>query len=257
MYDAFNIIIDTNGDTTGYWDINLLRTSDGSIARLFPPQRPGVSIGNAVFASNTDNIIAFDFLDEQGNVKVVAVNLDNGNQGVITNNFKSLGSPSFARDDKRVYYHYIDNNGTSIWYVDLQTDGVTGNGNDVRLVQSAVYPVSFTVGSRPSRVESKDSPVPGGFALQQNYPNPFNPETEILYSLPWPAKVKLAVYDQVGREVALLVDAQKAAGEERVVWNGRDQRGARAGSGIYFYRLQATSPAGNVTTLTRKMTLLK
>jgi hypothetical protein len=42
-----------------------------------------------------------------------------------------------------------------------------------------------------------------------------------------------------------------------VVWNGRDRNGTRAVSGIYFYRLQATSPAGNVTTITRKMTLLK
>ncbi len=261
MYDALNIIVDSNGDTTGYWDINLLRTSDGTISRLFPPQRPGVSIGNAVFASNTDNVIAFDFVDAQGNVKVLGVNLDSGDQGVVTDNFSSLGSPSFSRDDRRVYYHYIDNNGTAVWYADLLQDGVTGNGNDVRLLQSVVYPVSFTVGTRPSSVESKDSPIPSGFVLQQNYPNPFfrngGTATAIRYSLPWPAKVKLAVYDQLGREVATLVDAQKAAGEERVVWNGRDQNGARAGSGIYFYRLQATSPAGNVTTITRKMTLLK
>jgi Zn-dependent metalloprotease len=119
MYDAFNIIVDTNGDTTGYWDINLLRTSDGSIARLFPPQRPGVSIGNAVFASNTDNIIALDFIDEQGNVKVIAVNLNTGDQGIVTDNRNSLGSPSFSRDDRRVYYHYITSNAADVWYVNL------------------------------------------------------------------------------------------------------------------------------------------
>jgi hypothetical protein len=142
--------------------------------------------------------------------------------------------------------------GTSTWQ-----DGVTGDGNDVGLLQGGVFPVSFTVGTRPSSVESKDGLVPNGFALQQNYPNPFNPETAIRYSLPWPARVKLAVYDQLGREVTTLVEEQKAAGEERVVWNGRDRNGTRAVSGIYFYRLQATSPAGNVTTITRKMTLLK
>ncbi|MGH7496740.1 MAG: M4 family metallopeptidase [bacterium] len=257
MYDAFNIIVDSNGDTTGYWDINLLRSSDGSIARLFPPQRPGVSIGNAVFASNTDNVIAFDFVDELGNVKVVAVNLNTGDQGVVTNNFSSLGSPSFSRDDRRVYYHYIENNTANVWYVNLLPDGVTGDGNDVNLVQGGVFPVSFTVGTRPSSVESKDGLVPNGFALQQNYPNPFNPETSIRYSLPWPAKVKLAVFDQLGREVVTLVDEQKSAGEALVIWSGRDRSGAHLGSGIYFYRLQATSPAGNVTTMTRKMTLLK
>lgn len=120
MYDAFNIFIDTNGDTTGFWDINLLRASDGLIVRLFPPQPPGIDIGNAVFASNSDNIIAFDHIDENFNVTVLAVNLNSGDVGVVTDNANSLGSPSFSRDDDRIYTTFsistvLQQSGTSIW----------------------------------------------------------------------------------------------------------------------------------------------
>ena len=40
--------------------------------------------------------------------------------------------------------------------------------------------------------------IPKSFALNQNYPNPFNPSTEIKYSIPNDAHVKLIVYDILG-----------------------------------------------------------
>lgn len=257
MYDAFNIYVNASGDTTSYWDINLLRAADGKINRLFPPQRPGVNIGNAVFASNTDNIIAFDFFDETGAVKAIAVNLNTGEQGVITNNGSSLSSPSFSRDDQRVYYHYIENNSASVWYADLLPDGLTGNGNDAQILNGGVYPVSFTVGQRPTGVESHDPVLPAAFALEQNYPNPFNPETAIRYSLPEAGNVALAVFDVNGRRVATLESGMKPAGAHAVRWNGLDDAGKRVTSGIYFYRLTATAANGGVQTMTKKMTILK
>ncbi|HBQ61225.1 MAG TPA: hypothetical protein DD671_16810, partial [Balneolaceae bacterium] len=43
-----------------------------------------------------------------------------------------------------------------------------------------------------------------GFKLNQNHPNPFNPTTNISFSLPHAAEVKLNVYDLLGRNVANL-----------------------------------------------------
>ncbi len=83
--------------------------------------------------------------------------------------------------------------------------------------------------------------VPSAFALTQNYPNPFNPSTNIGYSVGVVGRqslvvsnVRLAVYDLLGREVAVLVDAAKTPGRYTVTWDARGRA-----SGVYFYRLTA------------------
>jgi hypothetical protein len=76
--------------------------------------------------------------------------------------------------------------------------------------------------------------VPEGFSLQQNYPNPFNPSTTISFSLPGTARVRLSVYDMLGREVALLVDEAVAPGSYSTKWEP-----SGLASGTYVARLQA------------------
>ncbi len=85
------------------------------------------------------------------------------------------------------------------------------------------------------------------YELSQNYPNPFNPVTTINYSIPKAGFVTLKVYDILGKEAAVLVNAEKAAGSYRVEFNGRE-----LSSGVYFYRLSAGS-----FTSTKKFILLK
>ena len=76
--------------------------------------------------------------------------------------------------------------------------------------------------------------LPEQFALLGNYPNPFNPETIIRYALAEPARVHLAVYDALGRQVAVLVDEAQQAGYHERVFNA-----SRLRSGTYFYQLKA------------------
>lgn len=84
-------------------------------------------------------------------------------------------------------------------------------------------------------------------------PNPFNPSTSIRYDVPHPgAHVRIAVYDVSGALVALLVDAQQTPGRKRAEWDGLNDRGEAAASGIYFYRMTAGG-----FSMTRKMVLLK
>jgi M6 family metalloprotease-like protein len=88
--------------------------------------------------------------------------------------------------------------------------------------------------------------------LWQNVPNPFNPSTRISFTLPERAHVVLSVHDVKGRAVVKLVDERLPAGMNEAFWDGRDSRGARVASGIYFCRLKSGD-----RTLTKKMLLLK
>jgi hypothetical protein len=96
--------------------------------------------------------------------------------------------------------------------------------------------------------------VPEEYALDQNYPNPFNPATQIKYALPVESQVKLAVYNMLGQEVKVLVDAIEEEGFREIVLDAHNLP-----SGVYFYRLTATSTANANDRFmqVRKMLLMK
>lgn len=70
-------------------------------------------------------------------------------------------------------------------------------------------------------------------------PNPFNPSTTVRYTVPARGRVRIDVFDARGARVASLLDAHREAGAHSVTWNGTDDRGGRAGSGVYFARIAA------------------
>ena len=81
-------------------------------------------------------------------------------------------------------------------------------------------------------VSMPDPHAPFTYELRQNYPNPFNPATEIRYEVTGTGVVKLAVYDVLGRQVAVLVNEKKPAGSYVSRFDGTG-----LASGTYFYRL--------------------
>jgi hypothetical protein len=89
--------------------------------------------------------------------------------------------------------------------------------------------------------------LPVSFSLSQNYPNPFNPSSVIRFQVPVASHARLAVYDILGREVAVLVDEVKAPGTYEVKFTA-----AGLASGVYFYRMQAGTFVD-----TKKLMLLK
>ncbi|MFQ5603534.1 MAG: DNRLRE domain-containing protein [bacterium] len=96
------------------------------------------------------------------------------------------------------------------------------------------------------------SPIPLEFQLQQNYPNPFNLSTRIDFTLPAKSKVLLQIFNLKGQKVRTLLKQEKPAGQHKITWDGRDDRGLIAASGVYVYRLQA----GKLKK-TKMMTLIK
>ena len=93
--------------------------------------------------------------------------------------------------------------------------------------------------------------IPDGFKLSQNYPNPFNPVTNISFSLPADANVKILIYDVSGKMISELLNKKMPGGKHTVNFNGNE-----LSTGTYFYRLSANSSAG-IFTETKKMILIK
>ncbi|MBI5402234.1 MAG: right-handed parallel beta-helix repeat-containing protein [Ignavibacteriae bacterium] len=97
-----------------------------------------------------------------------------------------------------------------------------------------------------------DIALPTDYRLSQNYPNPFNPTTKIDFELPFDSRVRLTIYDMLGREVKTLVSGEmKQAGFYTVELNGTN-----LSSGTYFYRL-ITNGQNKDLIFTKKMTLVK
>ncbi len=88
---------------------------------------------------------------------------------------------------------------------------------------------------------------PSRYTLSQNYPNPFNPTTTINFSLPKESKVKLTLFDSIGREVALITSKEYSAGTHSINYNA-----SNLASGVYLYRIEAGSFVQS-----KKMVLLK
>jgi len=99
--------------------------------------------------------------------------------------------------------------------------------------------------------------IPKKTTLLPNYPNPFNPETWIPYELAKESEITINVYNAKGQLIRTLHFGKKLAGvytsrERAAYWDGCNQRGENASSGIYFYTIKA----GDFTA-TRKMLLVK
>jgi hypothetical protein len=91
-----------------------------------------------------------------------------------------------------------------------------------------------------------------GFALGRCAPNPFNPSTVITLDVAQAERIRVDIVDAAGRAVRHLRDESLESGLHRLVWDGTDDDGLRAASGVYFCR----ASAGDLV-LVRSMVLLK
>lgn len=108
-------------------------------------------------------------------------------------------------------------------------------------------PIRATFTLDLSTAAETDPVLPASVQLEGNYPNPFNPQTTISFVLPGAAHARLAVYDVLGRQVAVLTDGVRPAGKHSLSFDGTGLP-----SGLYLYTLETGSDR-----LTRPMMLLK
>ncbi|OQX83486.1 hypothetical protein B6D60_10395, partial [candidate division KSB1 bacterium 4484_87] len=84
-----------------------------------------------------------------------------------------------------------------------------------------------------------ETPMPHEYSLSQNSPNPFNSSTSFRFEIPRATHVVVEVYNILGKKVKTLVNERREAGFYTVFWDGIDDNGEQAGSGIYFYHMTA------------------
>jgi len=137
----------------------------------------------------------------------------------------------------------IDANTPLLPFSSYFPDGVHPNAAGADTIASVLFRSIKTVTS----VEARMIETPSLFSLCDNYPNPFNPSTKINFSLPYQTKVRINVYDILGRKVAELINGEKSAGTYEVNFEAEN-----LSSGVYIYQLEYP---GQV--ISKKMLLMK
>ena len=89
----------------------------------------------------------------------------------------------------------------------------------------------------PATVAAGKTAVPNLLNLC-SYPNPFNARIQIRYTLSESGQVSAVICNILGQPVRRLVQNVQTAGEQRLSWDGRDERGKMMSSGLYFFVLQ-------------------
>jgi photosystem II stability/assembly factor-like uncharacterized protein len=120
---------------------------------------------------------------------------------------------------------------------------------------SGPFPTSVIAkfnGNLSTAVTDRKSDVPQAFELAQNFPNPFNPETRIKFQVPATSWVQLDVFNLMGQHVATLLEGKRPAGEHELTWDGRNDFGQPAPSGVYMLVIRAGK-----FTQTKKMVLAR
>ncbi len=128
--------------------------------------------------------------------------------------------------------------------IDLKIRMVDASGNSAEWRLNSAYVVGD--GALGIETPEDDHPaiIPAAKArLLGNYPNPFRETTAIRYELPAPAAVKLRIYNLAGQLVKTLADEHMPAGLTTNLWDGKNEAGQPAGSGVYLYRLEANGNA--------------
>lgn len=167
--------------------------------------------------------------------------------------FITAGRFDYAGDNQANNLAYYDGNNWQTFGsgTDNLITGVAESDNDIFIggafeIAGGYPSISFAKYTMAATsVHNQLSPV--NYYLSQNYPNPFNPVTKITYSIAEPGRVKLKIYDILGKELITLVDEQQSTGVHEV---SLDASGFA--SGIYFFKIEA-----NDFSYTRKMIILK
>ena len=174
-------------------------------------------------------------IDNDGDLDLATVHFSDGQLRIYLNIDGVLEStPSWI--------YQASGAGTALEFGDINGDGWL----DLVMGQSGQPSVMVFLNTRQTHVDS-ESERPHRFALKQNYPNPFNVSTRIEFELAESGHATLAVYDLLGRRIAILVDDDISAGQHFATWNAEGES-----SGMYFYRLIMSDKIE-----TRRMMLVK
>jgi hypothetical protein len=236
-----------------YWDdLKGLKTGQDSLGSYFNDMR----IVNWYDQANNRYIVEWNDAYSQYTINLL--------ENASLEKFQMILYPRDGEDGDIVFqYHTIDNPAITSNYSTvgienhLQDGGLTYSYADIYPVTAthlqAGLAIKFTTTAPDQFVSNEDQIInPPLFNLGQNYPNPFNPETRISFSLSAKSDVLLDIYNLKGQKIRTMHSGILAKGAHLLTWNGKDDNGAAASSGVYLYRMTAGGK-----TQTRKMVLMK
>ncbi len=184
--------------------------------------------------------------------------LYNGNDQIEKQNYYEKVDNNWELIYRQSYYYDENHNAVEI----INEDSVDGQWQPINAPIVVSFPYGYAIGYLFYKVQlyygnvsdiEENSEIVNDFTLSQNYPNPFNPNTTIKFTTP-PSpyqgeglRVRLKVYDILGREIKTLLNKPMQPGSYEVEFNGNNLT-----SGVYFYVLES----GGMR-LSKKMLLLK
>ncbi|NOG46895.1 MAG: T9SS type A sorting domain-containing protein [Calditrichaeota bacterium] len=226
---------------TQYW--KPYNISEDSIAVYFR-----VNMNNAVLSGrfNPDNhgplAVRGDSLNSGGVLsweksKLILSREENSvNDGSFWSGTGYFSKSDLASNAKLSYQFYIENSDDDGWE-NVSARELVFSENILSANDTTLHWVYFdkaTISSLKSATEF----LPKDIRLLQNYPNPFNPRTNIEYEINVTTQVRLVILNVLGKEVRLLENTYKRAGNYSTTWDGKNNSGQYLGSGIYFIQLQ-------------------
>ncbi len=228
---------------------------------MAPPLPWNVFLVDAKSATSTDFYLSAP--DSGYSVDNLPPSVPQNLQGAYTGNGVAMRwSPSEPENDVRCYAvhrslteHFVPTKGTLIgwtaspaftdslvlrgltYFYRIMAADFTGN------VSAPSDPVLIVPVSNPP-LEEEPGTAPSAFSLKAPYPNPAHARTTTRLLVPEPVQITVRVLHADGTTVRTLVRGTNPAGIYRVSWNGFDDRGRPAASGLYFLRCEATGEGG-------------
>ncbi|MCK4352436.1 choice-of-anchor J domain-containing protein [candidate division WOR-3 bacterium] len=126
---------------------------------------------------------------------------------------------------------------------------IASNDPDESLYNELVVLKVVITGIEEHEIVPDNKPI---YLVSQGWPNPFSTYTNIKFVIPMRTWTTLSIYDISGRLVRKLIDNKLDARDWTVTWDGRNSKGRKVSSGIYFVKLSTEDYKA-----TRKLILLK
>jgi len=188
------------------------------------------------------NVVPVELSAFTANVNKNTVTLNWTTESELNNNGFEI-QRKFA-DDQYITIGIVQGAGTTTQRTNYSyTDVDLVDGNYYYRLKQVDYNGAFEYSDEISVVIN----APTVFGIEQNYPNPFNPSTNIKYSITEPSFVKLAVYNMLGEEVAVLKNEFMTSGTFNVTFDA-----ASLPSGNYICKLETSYAVSAI-----KMMLMK
>jgi Zn-dependent metalloprotease len=178
MYDAENEIKSNTSGSIQYWDISFIKVwnnasksfSLGEVEKLYSSLPSGVSIGNPTFSKNSPYIIAFDYIDDNGDVSILGGNIENGNVSLINEN-NTLGYPNYSSKDDRVVFDNEGSTAINVRVATLKSNKIEAAAAPSVFTTNRRWAVWFSNGKRTLSSVDFNENLNAGFTIIENPTN--------------------------------------------------------------------------------------